>query len=176
MRSARRWCLWTVWKHLDSSWVFGTRSHQIICCMFLQSPPNFGVVGIRSWWGSNSIWFLYVNSKLTWIIALLILLPVLYLDLKRHCDAFIYGLACDRNSVPRYWKQFKERKVAHLCGQPLFWHPPLPLLIKQQLFGLVARGNWRMFFLSFLRYWNLLCSEVLRLGEEMQVLALCGQQ
>lgn len=50
----------------------------------------------------------------------LLILPVLHLGVKRHCATLTYGVACDRNGVPRYGKQFKEGEVAHLCGQPLF--------------------------------------------------------
>lgn len=50
----------------------------------------------------------------------LLILPVLYLGLKRHCGTLVYGVTCDGNGVPRYGQQFKEGEVAHLCGQPLF--------------------------------------------------------
>lgn len=35
----------------------------------------------------------------------LLILPVLYLGLKRHCDTLVHAVSCDGNGVPRYEKQ-----------------------------------------------------------------------
>lgn len=60
-----------------------------------------------------------MNSKMKWIIVLLIHLHVLHLDLKRQCDAHVYGVARDINSVLGYGKQFKKKSCSPVWATSL---------------------------------------------------------
>lgn len=100
--------------------------------------------------------FLCVNSKLTCIIALLVFLPVLYLDLKRHCDALVYVIwLVIEIQCPDMGDSLQKGRLLTCMGSFFSDTSSFYFLSKFNQAAIIWLGSkrkWKDIFLSFLRY------------------------